>query len=96
MRNPFRRKTEEESTPAPETLAPLADAIADAVIVAKDLEIDAARAALAQQRLETKDSRVKLNLVIRSADKVRRAIVAAGEGFEGVLSTGADNLHGND
>jgi len=66
----------------------LGNVIADAVETAKSQEIEAERAELAKARQEAKEARWQLNLAIRGVQTLHRAVTAAGDRAEEVISRG--------
>lgn len=82
----FRRST----APA---LRDAANIIADAVMTAKDLEIEARKRELERQRQDSKESRGKLNLVIRGARTIAKTIDVAADALENGVSEVVRNVH---
>jgi hypothetical protein len=94
----FRRKAPPPPPPTlPDpTLHAIAEAVGDALIAAKDEKIKEATAALEEQRKETKDSRVRLNLVMRAGERFRRAVEIAGARYEEAADGVSRELTGQD
>lgn len=90
----FRRKKPPPVEPAP--LAPLAEAIGDAIIAAKDVQIEEEKAKLAAAQVEVKGSRVRLNLVLRAGERFRHAVELAGAAYETAADGVARDLSGQD
>jgi len=68
--------------PAENPLAPLAEAVAEAVITAKDVELSKLEEELTTARHGQRVARVGLNLVLRAGEQVRRAVTESLEAVE--------------
>lgn len=83
-------KPKETKPLADNELRDAANVIADAVSAAKDEKIAEAERAREQAEHAAKESRVKLNLALRTARRLNQAIAQAGEAFEETMRRALD------